>query len=352
MGGLLERSESEAPIMQPILPSRAHDDLVELTQTWLADAGTAWSLGVSGAIAEFSLLPDDPPPHLRRTASGGSIVTSRGALVVHLPRCTRLVAYERSIDGSPSWRQEAVYYVPEDGSRPGRHVLAELGRDANAARPEDAEGLLFELGIGAPHVDFCVRTADPSLIATLRSATGQSVLSGDHPAVRAIKSVAPQRVCRSAAARIEVYQSIGSHRARRPTPAGPHTHLLPALLEGAEVKAPAGYAPALTVYPPHPLREADGGPRSFDAARHAAFQKLLERHAPAGWVEEKTMAIAAVRAGLPPERYPCPESGEGRQAVRVALRQLRWLDHDPAVLDAWLAVFEPDGSTVQPGNHP
>jgi hypothetical protein len=317
----------------------ANDELVRLTHAMLADADATWSLGVGGGIAEFTKLPNDAEAECVLTPSGGRIVSGRGALLVELSADVRLVAHERPAEGSRSWKQEVVYCVPAaPRSAAGRGILTELGPDTCAARSEDAGAVLFELGLGTDDRAFCVRTSDPALIATLRTAAGEPILEAGHPALRVIKAAAPHRVCRSRIARLEVYQPIGSRSDNRPTPPGPHTHLsvprtVPISADAEAERMPAGWIPALCLHPPHPLHDSAGNSRPFDAARHNAFQRLLERYAPGGWVEEKTLAAAAVRAGLPPERYPRP--------VRVALRQLHAQRIDSATMDAWFAAFEP-----------
>ena len=76
------------------------------------------------------------------------------------------------------------------------------------------------------------------------------------------------------------------------SPDGPHTHLLPELLRhhrvhDANIPVPAGLLPCLTLYPPHPARDAEGRERAFDRDLHVAYQGLLEDHGDAEFVAAK-----------------------------------------------------------------
>ena len=234
----------------------------------------------------------------------------------------------------------------------GRGVLTELGADRGALRDIDRDALLFDLGVEAPHVDFCVRTADAELIAVLRQAAGQSILGPGHPAMAAIVATSPHRVAISRLGRVEVYQPIPSGPGAR-APIGPHTHLLPQLLRNARshsanMPIPDGWAPALNLHPASPVTDSLGHPRPFDASAHTAFQVLLRQYAPPGVVAEKAMIVRAVLAGDGPHGYLVAPTRAERKAARVALRQM--LHTHPGVpgLPDWLAVFDrgaekPDG---------
>ena len=51
-------------------------------------------------------------------------------------------------------------------------MIIELGPDPQPLRDRDRTGVLFDLGMGTPTVDVCVRSGDPDLIADLRAASG------------------------------------------------------------------------------------------------------------------------------------------------------------------------------------
>jgi hypothetical protein len=96
------------------------------------------------------------------------------------------------------------------------------------------------------------------------------------------------------------------------------------------VPIPVGLVSCAELYPPHPARDLLGRPTPFDAARHHAFQGLLQRFGDAGQRRVKAATISAVRSGGPPPATGDPVAGArdplGRAAVAVALRQLAHTD--------------------------
>ena len=63
---------------------------------------------------------------------------------------------------------------------------------------------------------------------------------------------------------------------------------------------PRGLVSCAHLYPAHPLRDAHGRARPFDAARYGAFQRLLSRYGDAEHVRMKRNVIKAVSAGAGP----------------------------------------------------
>lgn len=197
-----------------------------MTADSLADWRASWSMGSWGAVAEFHHDAGEPAvtaPLERATARGAIRLTGLDA--------AEPVAYE-TVSPKPHRRTVAVVLCLPDAAaaRAGRVVLTELGPDAEAVRPEDRAGILFDMGLGQPQVDFCVRVTDPALVATLRSALGRPLLSPVDPALVAILAAHPHRVALTNLGRVEVYQKIGGPDTGGVSPAGPHTHVLPKLL--------------------------------------------------------------------------------------------------------------------------
>jgi len=319
-----------------------------LIDTLIAAPGSAWAVGILGALAEFSRLDGDLDGDFDGDAAsegpGRTLRSERGALRVERAQGLMPIAYEGLGGRADGWTQTVAFCLPAEAARgPARTVLTELGPDRDAI---DAAGdaILFDLGLGSPWIEACVRTGDAALLATLREHAGRSVLDPGSPAMAAIKRASPTRMFRSRAARIEVYQPIGSTARGIPTPAGPHTHVLPGLLKtgrshAATAPIPEGAVPVLWCYPENPVSGHDGQRRPFDPAAHAAFQSLIDRYAPPGYAAEKRRIAAAVRAGLSPADYAFPESRTGRLAAKVALRQMVH-DDPPAGLDAWRERFD------------
>ncbi len=314
----------------------------ELARGALQDTEDAWSIGTFGAIGEFMRDPDESAA-VTMTETGGSVLTARGGLRIAVPEGVRAVAHETLSARPDSWSHGVVFCVPEDrAARHARHSLTELGADEDALRSKDRDAVLFDMGLGAPHVDVFVRTDDPGLLAVLRAGEGQGLLDPDNRAMAAIKDASPHRVFVSCLGRIEVYQPIG----KTVTPEGPHTHVLPDLLRhrrthAATIPVPQGYLPCLNLYPPSSLRDVTGRAIAFDRGRFGRFDDLLQRFAPDGYVAEKRRVMAAVRAGEPPRACDPDCSRAARLGARIALRQLSHLDGESETLAAWRTQFEP-----------
>ena len=72
--------------------------------------------------------------------------------------------------------------LPDDACAMNRRsVVTELGPDHHAARPEDRDGIVFDLGLNLLAVDACIRTKDPGTIALLRRAAGENLFGPGDP---------------------------------------------------------------------------------------------------------------------------------------------------------------------------
>ncbi len=298
------------------------DDLVH---HHLDDPGAGWSVGVPGAIAEFVRDPGEPYEH-------GA--TPRGAIRLDPPDGTVAVAYRTPAGPDLGWNHAVAFCVPASWTAAGRTVLTELGPDVDAVRPSDRVGILFDLGLGSPAVEACVRVADDGLLASLRSAAGQPVFASG--AAAELIAHSPHRVFRGPAGRVEVFAAIPPPDGRSPD--GPHTHLLPHLLgrtHPATVPVPDGTVPVAHLYPAHPHKDTDGRPRTFDAGRDAAFTALLDGFGDPGLVALDASVTAAVRAGRGPDAVAVPPTPPARATVAVALRRLVAAEPDLPGLARW-----------------
>jgi hypothetical protein len=208
-------------------------DIIELVHKHLNDIAAGWAIGGNGAVAEFSRDAGERA-EVALAERGGLVATARGAIRIALPSG----ATARPASGEHGVPVKAVGITLMDNDGFGAAVLTELGPDRDAIRREDRDAILFDLGVGIPHISFCARTRDATLIAALRAQAGKPVW----PAAGAILAASPHRISRSGAGRIEVFQPIptGPDAA---TPLGPHTHLLPHLL------GTPGTRHAIDIYP-------------------------------------------------------------------------------------------------------
>ncbi len=233
---------------------RGPEGAVSVVHTHLLTPDSGWSIGTFGALAEFSRGADEPA-EIARTDAGGRVATARDALRIGLTNGVRVVAWESADRHGDGPTRSVAFCLPEGaGCVHGRAALTEIGPDRDAIRPQHREFILFDIGLGVPHVDFCLRTDDKALIAEIRRSAGERILEPGNRVMEAIKEASPHRVCISALGRIEVYQHIPSAGRHVRTPEGPHTHLLLGLLkagrgDAADTAIPPGFVACLTLYP-------------------------------------------------------------------------------------------------------
>ncbi|HWN28918.1 MAG TPA: hypothetical protein VNP37_18285 [Actinomycetospora sp.] len=317
----------------------------------LADPDAGWSVGTFGALAEF-LRDADEPADVRRAPGRASVVTPRGGVEVRVVDDVLPVAWERR--AGESWSQAvALCLLLPSG---GRSVITELGPDTAALRDDDRDAVLVDLGVGAPHLEACVRTRDAALLAALRAAEGRPLAEAGHLA-SALVEAGPHRVFRTAVARLEVFTPIPPPTGASPD--GPHTHLLPRLLARGRTHAatdpiPAGHVPAATLHLPHPTRTVDGRRTTPRPDRHRRAQEVLARYGdPTAVAEKAAVTEALATSAVPP---PWVLARGYRATVELALRQCEELEPDHPHLAAWRTRVPRDravgtGDEEQPLTH-
>lgn len=313
----------------------------EVLASQMADHEAGWSLGTFGAIAEFTRDPDEPVA-LTQGDAWLAAVTARGGIRIEVGEDVRLFASESTT--RESWSQRVALCLPQHGcAMNARIVLTALGPDTHALREQDRAATLFDLGLGAPQVDVCVRVADPDVTAQLLAHAGRPLFKRDVPVMSVILAANPHRVFASRLGRIEVFQPIPPPDGKSPD--GPHTHVLPKLLHHRRTHAatepvPDGFIPCAHLYPAHPARDALGRGRPFDPGRHAAFQQILRRFGDPALVALKDRVTAAIAAGTEPSAVAITDSRFVRTSIRVALRQLGAVDETSPTLAAWMVAHE------------
>ena len=302
----------------------------------LADPQASWAIGTFGAIAEFHRDADEEVILSTRGA-----VTARGGIRLSDGDALRVTAWECPSSGD-SWTHGVALCLPEgDGAMSRRTVVTEVGPDAGALREAERDEVLVDLGIGAPHCDVCVRTADPETLRILRAAAGQKLL--ECGLFGELSGRSPTRVFLSRLGRIEVRTRIPGPEDK--TPNGPHTHVLPDLLRSrrthsANLPLPEGVVPCAEIYPASAIHDAHGKRRQFDVTRHEAFQALLDEYGDPLCLKAKRETLAAIRADGPPLDEPSYTRAQ-RLARRVAIRQLAQVSGPSRTLSAWRDTFDP-----------
>jgi hypothetical protein len=307
----------------------------------LDDCDTHWSLGSFGALAEFCRDPGEPVA-FAHDARSVSAVTPRGGIRLEPRPELRLAASESAT--RESWSHRVSLCLPQAACAMSRRTqLTELGPDAGALREADRTAILFDLGLDLLQLDACVRVSDPEVAAKLRECTGRPVFEHGNPAMGMIVAASPPRVFVGRIGRIEVFQPIPPPHGR--SPEGPHTHVLPKLLQHRRTHAatepvPDGFVPCAHLYPAHPVKDALGRALPFDAQRHDSFQEMLSRFGDPHAIALKRQVIAAIAQGSDPSAIKVPDDRFARANVRVAVRQLRaWRGSSPALMP-WIAAHD------------
>jgi hypothetical protein len=317
--------------------SQAH--ISKLLTEHILNAGTQWSVGTFGGIAEFSRDPGEPV-ELTTSELEIAAVTERGGIAIRLIEGLHPFASESMT--KLSWSHRVALCLPRSECEMSRRaVLTELGPDTGALRIEDRGNVLFDLGLDTLQTDLCIRFADEAIVAQLRQHVGRSLFEPGNPAMGIILSASPHRVFISRAGRVEVYQTIPPAMGKSPD--GPHTHILPKLLKSrrthpATEPIPDGWIPCAHLYPPHPIRDGAGEPRPFDATDHDSFQRITKTFGGAENQAIKQRIMEAVNAGELPSATA--QTRQGRTSIRIALRQMKAAGHASVVLPAWLAYFD------------
>lgn len=210
------------------------EDPREIARRHLAEAANGWSVGTWGAIGEFQY--DAGEPDLVVDLAALSVSSARGAL--HIGELGQADTFALIDDAGRT--REIAFCSPNHGAR--RTTIHQL------------DETMFDLGVGAPHVDMMVRLrpGDAATRLALREGVGRPLFEAGNPAGAAIAKASPTRIFASPLARLEVHQPIPPPGGR--SPEGPHSHLLPGHLKEGRVHAPGSPLPAglycgLSLYP-------------------------------------------------------------------------------------------------------
>lgn len=325
-------------------------DLEQTLKAALMQAETGWNMGSFGAIAEFHHVSGDPAPSQH---PGLMQITARGGVRIDRLEGVVPVAYEGLSPRPHRWSQTVSLCLPQaEAAMHQRDVLTELGPDAQALRDQDREAILFDMGLAQYQVDFCIRTADPSLIRVLRDNEGRSLFDMDNPAMPTILAAHPHRVALTRIGRVEVYQLIGGPETDGKSPEGPHTHVLPKLLRAgrthsANAPIPEGLVPCCGMHPENPVSDRLGADKPFSRQAFDAFQTLLEAWGASDYLDGKTSAWVLLGQDCRAAEATEPATRAGRAGWRNGLRQWRILHGDSGLMADWSAAFDRDAVAAE-----
>ncbi len=288
----------------------------------LNQASSGFSIGSFGAIAEFHRSSEEPI--IIDNTGQLTMMTKRGAIQLKIPDNTYPIAYEAISKNKQRWQQGLAFCLPKaEAGMSRRKGLTELGADKEAIDNTQAEAILFDMGIDAYNIDFCIRTKEKELIKLLRQFEGVPYEKLSDTLKTKIIKASPCRVVQSKLGRIEIYQVIGQEK----TPQGPHTHLLPKLFSkkrthSANTPIPENFAPCLTLHPGNPLVDHFGQSIPFHVSLYNQFEELLNQWGLAECNKLKKALSQAVLSGSSIVDFPKPLSREARATLRVTLRQM------------------------------
>ena len=325
------------------------DTIFDILSAHLDDPATGWSIGTFGAIAEFHRDANEAA-EIDLSPDHGQVRTARGAISILRDPAARLIPYETISTLPSAWGQGVMVCLPNDtAALTARKGVASLGADNDTLMPASGEHL-YDLGFGFSHIEACVRIADPGLRDALANASGTPFLELPIPLIQVLKATNPVRVFRSRLGRIEVAQEIPDSDGV--TPLGPHTHVLPNLLnqereQAANIPIPNGWTIALAFYPPHPMRTTDGSHRPLDKITFNAFQTLIQDYAPADLAAAKRTAWKFLDTNVSAAPEAVPTTRHARTAFRVALRQWEHLHGVSTASIAWRQLCDPTGQPAE-----
>ncbi|MDZ4789877.1 MAG: DUF1289 domain-containing protein [Hyphomicrobiales bacterium] len=208
------------------LPWRA-DEIGAFIEASIEKRAGAWAMGVYGATAEF-MIGADEVAEIDRDANAVVARTPRAA--IRLLKHPKTIAFAiGQIPGEPAPRAIGLALPRGRVDLPGEAGLTRLGPDAAALKACDADGIWYDLGLGRKATRFSIRCTDQMLEKALDSVSGaalQDILkSVGHDILRG----SPNRVIESGLGRVEIFSAVPAPGDISPD--GPHTRLLPNLLD-------------------------------------------------------------------------------------------------------------------------
>lgn len=246
---VLQSHEFTVPHEPAVIPTR----LLQLRTGQLRDlahhalrAAGSWSMGVHGATAEFHA-----DGATLATGEGHAIeaTTPTGAIRLHIDDDTHVLRIGSDEPDAPAG--PLIFATVSRRAAP-RHVITELGLDADPIHPDDRRGVVFDLGLGRGAAAFCVRAVGDT-VDILRTECGKNWRDVYDRLTPTLIERSPHRIVLAGRGRTEVTSVIPAPGAA--SPAGSRTHLLPGELEfGRELPPgltlPTGLRATAIFFPP------------------------------------------------------------------------------------------------------
>jgi hypothetical protein len=232
----------------------------------LDDPKAQWAIGLPGAAAEFN-GGDGALLQARLWEYGGEVRGGLGGVRVVLDHGAQKIKIIGEPDGNGMVSRLHLCLYTRKAAMSGRRTLTEIGPDVEALRTGDRQGILFDLGLALPFIDYCVRVDDPDLVRRLRGLAGRAVVGGDGSILEILAAASPHRVLLTRMGRVEVWSPIPAPGMAPPE--GPHSHLDPTQL-GAPLGAVIDPLVPDTLYPVFSLTLSDPIPEVAPPVKVAA----------------------------------------------------------------------------------
>jgi len=261
--GWQEAAETDRLAIWQTLPARLVDqgvnsyrlpaepeDVFRFVETSLNARAGCWAVGIYGAVAEFTIAPDE---RLDVESGAQHIIARTGQGAVRFSRHDKAKAFGLTLGRGGGEMNAVALVLPRTRLPLEAHcTLTRCGADDDALKQEEREQALYDLGLGSRVARFCLRTGDDGMHSELEAVVGSPWTDAMAAIGSRVLEVSPVRVVETALVRAEIRTPIPAPGAASPD--GPHTHLLPDLLAEKretppEIDLPPVFAPVAIFYP-------------------------------------------------------------------------------------------------------
>lgn len=282
-----------------------------LLKAMVSDPKFEVSIGAYGAVGQIAR-----EPRLFVDAGSNQVVaaTETSSVSLRWHAGLRTIAFEMLSSDPEGWNTAVAMCLPErDARMSARTQLTMVNQDTDSIFEANREKYTYDIGVGKPYADICVRAASGNLHELMGCES-----TGDFLGYLLERDDCVW-IFDTALGRIETRD-----RRRR--------HLVPQLLATNDTHSrtapiPAGFVPVGYAFPPNPRH-----PETEDAAgSHFLFQDLLDQFGVSEIVKLKRRVERALDVGEPVANlktlldHPGPPTRMEIDCIRVALRQRRWL---------------------------
>jgi hypothetical protein len=248
------------------------------------DRRSTWAIVRDGAVAEFSITDtDEPKQYFDQETNDLTVETKRATLKLNLDESVVAVVAENATYRCSPWSQSVYLCTPKNESHmSGNNVLTHV----SDWREREADGKLWDLGLGYESFEACIIVNDDRLHQFLKKREGNYIID-DFECINEIKKFSPVRLFRTKCASIMVKQKIPLQIGEID---GPHTHLLPQIiLHKVHFPIPIddNMCVQIQVDPFGSVIDACGNFLDWTGSENDKFQSLLRNYGESRVIEDK-----------------------------------------------------------------